>query len=126
MLYLPPDPKPHQPIRARDMIAVLKYLRSITPRTGAFCDVQTGPGGTTFRPKFPPAPAAAPPAGANAAWPWKAYNITAGTSGKAQINGGDGFVASLQGPDGNSLIALTGGETANNTQIGSPLYYPYL
>jgi hypothetical protein len=53
MLYLPPDPKPHQPIRAFTITAILKYLRSITPRTSTWCDVQVGPGGATFRPKFP-------------------------------------------------------------------------
>lgn len=53
MLYLPPDPKPGDPVRADTITAILKYLRQITPRTSATCDVQVGAGGATFRPIFP-------------------------------------------------------------------------
>ncbi|HUB68016.1 MAG TPA: hypothetical protein VL981_11080 [Candidatus Methylacidiphilales bacterium] len=125
MLYLPPDPKPHQPIRASTITAILKYLRSITPRTGAWCDVQAGPGGTTFRPKFPPGSPAAILGGGQSAWPWKVYNTSTTTTGQVQINGGDGFVASLLGPDGNTLIATVNG-TNNNTVTGSPAKFPQL
>lgn len=54
------------------------------------------------------------------AWPFKVYNTSVGTTGQVQINGGDGFVASL-----NSFVANVNGQP-NNVQSGAPLAYPQL
>lgn len=56
----------------------------------------------------------------NPAWPWKAYNTTTGSTGQVQINGGDGYVASLNG-----FVVNVSGDP-NNVQIGMPSAFPQL
>jgi hypothetical protein len=102
MLYLPPDPKEGQPIRAGTITAILKYLRHITPRSSDTCDVQTGAGGTTHRPKFPKSPAGL--LTGPAAWPFKVYDATSGGTLQVRINSGDGFAGQI-----NSQPALVNG-----------------
>jgi hypothetical protein len=93
MLYLPPDPKEGQPIRAGTITAILKYLRQITPRSSDTCDVATGSGGTTHRPRFPRSLAgllAGPPA-----WPFKVYDASSGGTLQVVVNSGDGFAGQI-------------------------------
>jgi hypothetical protein len=114
MLYLPPDPKPGQPIQARDIEAILRYLRSITPRSSAACDVVIGSGGATFKPRFPTGPAGllSNPA---PTWPFKVYDASTGST--PQISVVPGAI--------NSLTPTLGGNPIN-LQIGSPPAWPTL
>ena len=62
--------------------------------------------------------------GSTAAWPFKVYNTTVNSGAthtpQVQINGGDGFVASILG-----FVAQVNG-TDNSTQSGMPPAYPQL
>ncbi len=78
MLYLPPDPKQGESIKASTLTAILKYLRQITPRTGASCDVLVGPGGTTHRPRFRRHPRAL--LSAAPTHPYQGINASAGST----------------------------------------------
>lgn len=57
---------------------------------------------------------------AKAAWPWKLYGASAGASGAIRVNGGDGFVPSLNG-----FVAVVNGTPADET-VGTPPAYPTL
>ncbi|MCE0498801.1 MAG: hypothetical protein LV481_12730 [Methylacidiphilales bacterium] len=102
MLYLPPDPKPGEPIRADTLTAILKYIRQITPRSSGTCNVQTGAGGSTFRPIFP-GRLARLLSGA-LAWPFEVYDASSGGTLQVRINSGDGQAGQI-----NSQPALVNG-----------------
>lgn len=78
--------------------------------------IMTTPGGTLVT--LPRTQASSPPAAI--AWPFKVYNTTVGATGQVQVNGGDGFVATLNG-----FVANVNG-SPNDTKIGSPPAYPQL
>jgi len=55
------------------------------------------------------------------AYPFKVYNTTTGATGQVQINGGDGFVASLNG-----FVADVNGHPNDTKYGGPPTAYPQL
>jgi hypothetical protein len=57
----------------------------------------------------------------NQAWPWKVYNTSVGSMGRVQINGGDGFVASLNG-----FVANVNSNPNDTPLSGPPNVYPQL
>jgi hypothetical protein len=57
-------------------------------------------------------------------WPHKVYDKTTGSTGQVQINGGDGSVASVQGPLNVAILNVNG--TPNNQKTGGPPDYPKL
>ena len=113
MLYLPTDPKPGEPIRADTITAILKYLRQITPRSSGTCNVQTGAGGSTFRPIFPGGLAGL----VSNPNPRNLFVYDASTGGTPQISVTPGTV-------GGGVPTLNSNPI--NAQIGSPLAWPTL
>jgi hypothetical protein len=61
-------------------------------------------------------------AAANIAWPYKVYNKSYHSAGQVQINGGDGFVATLSSPYHVAQV----NSTNNDVSTGSPATYPKL
>jgi len=118
MLYLPPDPKPGEPIRARTITAILKYLRQITPRSSGTCNVQTGAGGSTFRPIFPGrlARLLSPEYLPNLF----VYDASSGSTPQISVTPG----TFTQG--GGGSVVPTINSNPINQQIGSPLAWPIL
>lgn len=55
------------------------------------------------------------------AWPWKVYDNTVGASGQVQLNGGDGFVASING-----FVCNVNGSPNDTPLSGPPNIYPQL
>ena len=53
MLQLPREVNPNEPIRASEWNLIVRYLRSITPRSSPDNRVITGPGGTKHQPRMP-------------------------------------------------------------------------
>jgi hypothetical protein len=49
MLTLPPEPQPGQPVQASWGVAIVRYLRALTPSGGPGIAVDVGPGGTKIR-----------------------------------------------------------------------------
>jgi hypothetical protein len=98
MLYLPPDPVAGQPVSARIVTAILRYVRQITPRSSAHCRVQIGPGGSTFDPIFPNIPPATPPSVTPLqAWPFECYGVVQEGECFVRVNSGDGQVGTING-----------------------------
>lgn len=59
--------------------------------------------------------------GGQGGWPFKVYNTSHKSVGQVQINGGDGFVATINGVD-----ATVGGGGYNDQSTGNPPVYPQL
>jgi hypothetical protein len=122
MIGLPGEPARGQSVRAATTAQVIRYLKSVSPRTAPGSLSTVGSGGSTRRPilhpqwQWPLSVSSNP----EPTWPWKVYNKTTGSTGQVQINGGDGFVAALNGK-----VANVNG-SANDTKIGSPADYPKL
>jgi hypothetical protein len=121
MLALPNEPLPGQVVRASDTAGIIRYLKSTAPRTSPGSLSGLGAGGATrtliVRPRSKQWPLGA---GAGA-WPFKVYNTTVATVGQVQINGADGFVASLNG-----FVANVNGNPNNVSSGGPPATFPQL
>ncbi len=92
---------------------ILDELEGATVRPGASIRLSKSPGGQLLD-------VIATATSGAMAWPFKIYNTTVTTTGQVQVNGGDGFVASLNG-----FVADVNG-TPNDTKIGMPPAYPQL
>ena len=113
MLYLPPDPKPGEPIRADTLTAILKYLRQITLRGGIGTNVQIGSGGATIsviQQRRPGRPLNAPDSRN-----LFVYDASTGSTPRIGVTPGtiQGITPTI---DGNPI----------NVKTGAPLAYPLL
>ena len=136
MLALPPEPTPGTPVRAADFAALRRYALSQTLRPGPGRRVNTGSGGMTLDFFNPELRRHWPLASATAAWPFKVYNTTINTPAvgetaavhtpQVQVNGGDGFVATLNGFVATAGPSSPDSGTPNDAQTGSPLHWPQI
>ncbi len=102
----------------RSIVSILKQLwrgENITRGPGILLR-SGGPGGLSI--SAVPQETSGP--GTASAWPWKVYNRSKGAVGQVQLNGGDGFAATLNG-----FVCNVNG-SPNDTSSGSPPAYPKL
>jgi len=122
-------PSAGDPIRASDARVSAAYIRSLYPRESADIGVRITPDGTSYFIKKKAAPRRTPASSSAPAFNWKCYNTTQGATGQVQINGGDGFVASLNGfvfnVDGNPNDTLVGGAYPQLAVTGNGVIYGY-
>jgi hypothetical protein len=122
MPYLPREPKAGQPVVDSDIIALIRYVKAMTPRESPDLLYVHGSDGYTAKLKRQPVAAASAPGSATSiTWPHKVYNSsTVAAGGQVQINGGDGALASI-----NDQVTQVSSLPTNETS-GNPATYPQL
>lgn len=120
MLIVPNPPLTGQGILASDQAAIIRSLKNVTPRSSPGSLVITGSGGHTRRALGSGPVRRWPLAVPSAAFNWKMYKVLIGTNAYIQVNGGDGFMAGLNG-----FTATIDGNPVD-TKTGFPPAYPLL